>query len=62
MYSSQFGQAGTQFDFAALDPKKSREHLAQLETKFDSLRKKINAKVMNTLDRQVIRPLVDYYC
>ncbi|KAI8056766.1 structural maintenance of chromosome protein 2 [Syncephalis plumigaleata] len=46
----QFGKPDTQFDFSSLDPKKSREHLSQLETKFDSLRKKINVKVMNTLD------------
>jgi structural maintenance of chromosome 2 len=51
MNNSQFGQPGTQFDFSSLDPKKSREHLSQLEAKFDSLRKKINVKVMNTLDR-----------
>jgi structural maintenance of chromosome 2 len=46
----KFGQPGTQYDFSKIEVTSSKQKLAQLEHKFDTLRKNTNMKVLNTLD------------
>ena len=50
-----FGKPNTAFDFTAQNPVECRKRLKQLETEHDSLRKTINVKVMNMIDRVVTK-------
>ncbi|KAK9762665.1 Structural maintenance of chromosomes protein 2 [Basidiobolus ranarum] len=45
-----FGKANTPYDFDSQDVKESHKKLKKLELEHDKLRKKINMKVMNTMD------------
>ncbi len=49
-----FGKANTAFDFGQQNPTECRQRLKQLEQQHDTLRKKINVKVMNMIDRCVL--------
>jgi structural maintenance of chromosome 2 len=46
----QFGQPNTQYDFSKFDIEDCTQQLQVLEERYNLLRKKINAKVMNTID------------
>lgn len=46
-----FGQPGSSFDFAAMNMTETRKNVQQLRTKHDSMRKKINVRVMSMIDK-----------
>ncbi|CDH59686.1 condensin subunit [Lichtheimia corymbifera JMRC:FSU:9682] len=45
-----FGQAGSSFDFASMNVTEARKTVQQLRSKHDSMRKKINVRVMSMID------------
>ncbi|KAL6061697.1 Structural maintenance of chromosomes protein 2 [Balamuthia mandrillaris] len=46
-----FGQPGTDFDFKARDPDVAQRRLAELDEQQDSLKKRLNTKVMNMYEK-----------
>jgi structural maintenance of chromosome 2 len=46
-----FGRAGTQYDFAGADVPTLREKARELESQQKSMKKKINPKAVNMIDR-----------
>lgn len=48
---ANFGKPNTAFDFSVQNSSECRKRLKQLEQEHDSLRKRINVKVMNMIDR-----------
>lgn len=52
---ANFGRPNTAFDFDSQNPKEAKNRLAQLEQEHETLRKKINVKVMNMIDRVVTK-------
>jgi hypothetical protein len=53
IFSSNFGKAGTPYDFAAMDINRLKAKAAELEEAQKGMKKKINPKVINMLDRYV---------
>jgi structural maintenance of chromosome 2 len=51
-----FGKTGTQYDFAATDVSKLKEKARELEEAQKGMKKKINPKVINMIDRCVFCP------
>jgi structural maintenance of chromosome 2 len=49
-----FGKLNTAFDFSSQNPSECRKRLRQLEQEHEALRKKINVKVMNMIDRYAL--------
>jgi structural maintenance of chromosome 2 len=52
MYS-QFGKPGTMYDFEGIDIVELKERASQLEDSQKGLKKKVNPKVMNMIDKWV---------
>jgi len=50
-YSSLFNKPGTQYDFTSLDVLGLRQKCEELENAKTGMKKKINPKVMNMIDR-----------
>jgi structural maintenance of chromosome 2 len=48
-----FGKEGTQYDFAAVDMTKLKDKARELEETQKGIKKKINPKVLNMIDRCV---------
>jgi structural maintenance of chromosome 2 len=48
---ANFNRPNTAFDFSVQNPSECRKRLKQLEQEYEVLRKKINVKVMNMIDR-----------
>lgn len=54
-FYSLFGQKGTPYDFAAVDIGQLKERARELEDMQKGMKKKVNPKVINMLDRWVFR-------
>lgn len=48
---SQFGKPGTQYDFTSIDYQSLQMKAVELEKSQEGMKKKINPKVMNMIDR-----------
>lgn len=48
---SMFGKAGTPFDFAGADMARVKEKARELEEQQKGMKKKVNPKVINMIDR-----------
>jgi structural maintenance of chromosome 2 len=48
---SLFGQTGSQYDFAAVDIGRLKEKARELEDAQKGMKKKVNPKVINMIDR-----------
>ena len=51
MQPRQFGQPGGQYDFTTLDVGRLRDKARELEAQQKGMKKKINPKVINMIDR-----------
>lgn len=54
-----FGKSGSAFDFAANDMGRLREKARELEEQQKGMKKKINPKVLNMIDRYVTYQIVN---
>lgn len=54
IFSSRFGEINSPYDFVNNSPNECKKMLQQLQEKHNSIRKKINTKVMNMIDGYVI--------
>jgi len=50
-FVSQFGKAGSPYDFEALDVGQLKEKAKELEESQKGMKKKVNPKVINMIDR-----------
>lgn len=50
---SQFGKPGTMYDFESMDIGQLKERANQLEESQKGMKKKVNPKVMNMIDKWV---------
>ena len=46
-----FGEAGSPYDYSNINIADSRKTLQRLRDKYESMRKKINVRVMNMIDK-----------
>jgi len=51
----QFGKQGTQYDFTGIEVQDLRQRCEDLENSQKGMKKKLNPKVMNMIDRSVAR-------
>lgn len=56
-----FGKKGTPYDFASVDVGQLKEKAKELEDSQKGLKKKVNPKVLNMIDRFVFLSVSIYY-
>ena len=58
--SSLFGEPNTPYDFTTVNMNEAKPTLRQLEDRYATMRKKVNAKVMNMIERFDMKRLEEF--